>query len=54
MNQEKIFFITDSACDIPAEDEKRLPNLAILPTRSPRTARDTTRGRALPRRNFMT
>ena len=31
MNQEKIFFITDSACDIPAEDEKRLPNLAILP-----------------------
>ena len=31
MNQEKIFFITDSACDIPPVDEKQLPNLAILP-----------------------
>lgn len=31
MKQEKIFFITDSACDIPAEEEKKLPNLTILP-----------------------
>ena len=31
MNQEKIFFITDSACDIPVEEEKNLSNLSILP-----------------------
>ena len=31
MNQEKIFFITDSACDIPAKDEQELENLCILP-----------------------
>lgn len=31
MNQEKIFFITDSACDIPAKDEQELENLSILP-----------------------
>ena len=30
MNQEKIFFITDSACDIPAKDEQELENLCIL------------------------
>ena len=30
-NQEKIFFITDSACDIPLEDERELDNLCILP-----------------------
>ncbi len=31
MNQEKIYFITDSACDIPAKDERELSNLCILP-----------------------
>lgn len=31
MNLEKIRFITDSACDIPTEEERKLPNLQILP-----------------------
>lgn len=31
MSQEKIFFITDSACDIPAKNEQELENLSILP-----------------------
>lgn len=31
MSQEKIYFITDSACDIPAKDEQELNNLCILP-----------------------
>lgn len=31
MSQEKIYFITDSACDIPAKDEQELSNLCILP-----------------------
>lgn len=54
MNQEKIFFITDSACDIPAEDEKRLPNLAILPIPVTADGKGYYERRALPRRNFMT
>lgn len=31
MSLQKIHFITDSACDIPAEEEKKLDNLDILP-----------------------
>lgn len=31
MSQQKIHFITDSACDIPVEEERRLLNLEILP-----------------------
>lgn len=31
MSQQKIYFITDSACDIPVQDEQELENLCILP-----------------------
>lgn len=31
MNLQKIRFITDSACDIPTDEERKLPNLQILP-----------------------
>ena len=31
MTEQKIFFITDSACDIPPQEEAQLDNLCILP-----------------------
>lgn len=54
MTEQKIFFITDSACDIPPQEEAQLDNLCILPSRSPQTEKAITRGRALPQKNFMT
>ena len=30
MTEQKIFFITDSACDIPPQEEAQLDNLCIL------------------------